>query len=76
MIDNARTVVPAIGLVVIGRDEGERLRRCVISLRGASDYLVGVDSDFGLFERNEELKYTRIESFSQNPNKFDSTIAF
>jgi GT2 family glycosyltransferase len=35
---------PRLGAVVIGRNEGERLRRCLASLRGAVDLVVYVDS--------------------------------
>jgi GT2 family glycosyltransferase len=33
-----------LGVVVIGRNEGERLRRCLISLRNDAKYIVYVDS--------------------------------
>lgn len=33
-----------VGLVVIGRNEGERLRDCLVSLAGQGEYLVYVDS--------------------------------
>jgi GT2 family glycosyltransferase len=33
-----------LGVVVIGRNEGERLRRCLVSLRGRASLLVYVDS--------------------------------
>lgn len=49
MNDIASAAAHAIGVVVIGRNEGERLRRCVESLAGVSDNLVYVDSGFGLF---------------------------
>ena len=32
------------GAVVIGRNEGVRLRRCLLSLRAGVDYVVYVDS--------------------------------
>jgi len=32
------------GVVIIGRNEGERLRRCIASIRGAVEHLVYVDS--------------------------------
>jgi glycosyltransferase involved in cell wall biosynthesis len=35
---------PTVGVVVIGRNEGERLRRCLSSLIGAAEYLAYVDS--------------------------------
>jgi GT2 family glycosyltransferase len=35
---------PSVGVVVIGRNEGERLRRCLESLRGAAQAIVYVDS--------------------------------
>lgn len=35
---------PIIGVVVIGRNEGERLRRCLVSVAHASDCVVYVDS--------------------------------
>lgn len=35
---------PAVGVVVIGRNEGERLKRCLGSLLGSTDGLVYVDS--------------------------------
>src|SRR5207244_1909108 len=38
----ARTA--AVGVVAIGRNEGERLRRCLESVRGAADAVVYVDS--------------------------------
>ncbi len=44
MNDIAAAAARAIGVVVIGRNEGERLRRCVESLAGVSDTLVYVDS--------------------------------
>jgi len=44
MNDIARAAVQAIGVVVIGRNEGERLRRCVESLLGVFNNLVYVDS--------------------------------
>lgn len=34
----------AVGVVVIGRNEGERLQRCLSSLSGSADYLAYVDS--------------------------------
>jgi GT2 family glycosyltransferase len=34
----------AVGVVVIGRNEGERLRRCLTSVIGTVDYVVYVDS--------------------------------
>ena len=34
----------AVGLVAIGRNEGERLRACLASARGAAQRLVYVDS--------------------------------
>ena len=33
-----------VGLVVIGRNEGERLRDCLVSLAGQGEYLIYVDS--------------------------------
>lgn len=35
---------PATGVVVIGRNEGERLRRCLLSVRRLSEHVVYVDS--------------------------------
>ena len=35
---------PSVGVVVIGRNEGERLRRCLESLRGTAQAIVYVDS--------------------------------
>jgi serine acetyltransferase/glycosyltransferase involved in cell wall biosynthesis len=35
---------PPVGLVVIGRNEGERLRDCLVSLAGQGVYLIYVDS--------------------------------
>ena len=35
---------PGVGVVVIGRNEGERLRRCLESVRGAAQAIVYVDS--------------------------------
>ena len=35
---------PGVGVVVIGRNEGERLRRCLESVRGAARAIVYVDS--------------------------------
>jgi GT2 family glycosyltransferase len=37
--------ISATGIVVIGRNEGERLRRCIASLAGAGAQVVYVDSD-------------------------------
>ena len=35
---------PDVGVVVIGRNEGERLRRCLVSVRSQADRVVYVDS--------------------------------
>lgn len=35
---------PRLGVVIIGRNEGERLRRCLVSLAGRASLLVYVDS--------------------------------
>jgi GT2 family glycosyltransferase len=43
-IQGARGASGAIGVVVIGRNEGERLRRCLDSVRRLSDRVVYVDS--------------------------------
>ncbi len=37
-------LVPAVGVVAIGRNEGERLRRCLESVRKQAAYVVYVDS--------------------------------
>ena len=39
-----RSVLGASGVVVIGRNEGERLRRCLESVRNVAEYVVYVDS--------------------------------
>jgi GT2 family glycosyltransferase len=39
-----RTTIMKIGVVVIGRNEGERLRRCLESITGVTDQVVYVDS--------------------------------
>lgn len=41
---SAQAAVPVIGLVVIGRNEGERLKRCLRSLIDRAQYIVYVDS--------------------------------
>ena len=46
--------MPAIGVVIIGRNEGERLRRCLASLRGG-DGTVYVDS--GSTDRSVDLAH-------------------
>jgi GT2 family glycosyltransferase len=40
----ARVDPTSIGVVVIGRNEGERLKRCLESLRGAAERIIYVDS--------------------------------
>ena len=45
--------VPPIGLVVIGRNEGERLRDCLASLAGQGECLIYVDS--GSSDGSQEL---------------------
>lgn len=42
--DPSSTRSGLIGVVVIGRNEGERLRRCLESVRGLADHVVYVDS--------------------------------
>lgn len=37
-------MMTGIGVVVIGRNEGSRLERCLASLAGAADQVVYVDS--------------------------------
>jgi GT2 family glycosyltransferase len=43
-IPSAGPVVPRVGVVVIGRNEGERLKRCLGSLVGRAERIVYVDS--------------------------------
>jgi glycosyltransferase involved in cell wall biosynthesis len=43
-MDENRDASGAIGVIVIGRNEGERLKRCLESIRGLSDSVVYVDS--------------------------------
>jgi GT2 family glycosyltransferase len=43
-ISSSQTGVADVGIVVIGRNEGERLRRCFESVRGESASIVYVDS--------------------------------
>jgi GT2 family glycosyltransferase len=43
-MDDPRTTPGAVGLVAIGRNEGERLRACLISALGAAQALIYVDS--------------------------------
>src|ERR1700738_3404233 len=38
------SIVGPVGVVVIGRNEGDRLRRCLESVRGTADRVVYVDS--------------------------------
>jgi serine acetyltransferase len=42
--ENSAQAIPPVGLVVIGRNEGERLRDCLVSLAGQGGPLVYVDS--------------------------------
>jgi GT2 family glycosyltransferase len=44
MMQQGRTAPGTIGVVAIGRNEGERLKRCLESVRGAVDHVVYVDS--------------------------------
>lgn len=43
-MDSGRSGIGAVGVVAIGRNEGERLRRCLLSLAGSLEQLVYVDS--------------------------------
>src|SRR3954471_21372395 len=54
--DDARASLSNVGVVVIGRNEGERLRRCLSSLPGSVSRVIYVDS--GSVDGSVELALT------------------
>lgn len=44
LVASSATRSPRLAVVVIGRNEGERLRRCLASVRGGAEHIVYVDS--------------------------------
>lgn len=61
---------PDLGVVAIGRNEGERLRRCLASIQGRAPVVVYVDSD------STDDSIALAESFGAHVERLDTSVPF